>query len=149
MLTQVGLQAPDPLIQLYEWHNGIFHLNAFLHFLPLEEALSIYRMFMEITDRSGNFGWQPGLLPIMDINGDINLCFDLLTGQLVTIDLEDDKVTTLAPHYEPYVRALKDVFDRMAYIYDDNSGSIEIDSAYWSELARAYGFRKSWWAAKA
>ncbi len=56
----VGLGPPAELVRMYELHDGIFHLNAFLHFLPLSEAIENYARYAEISSQGGLPAGVPG-----------------------------------------------------------------------------------------
>jgi hypothetical protein len=53
-----GLTPPDDLVLLYGWHDGIYHLNAFLHFLPLAEAISSYRSSLKFKHEFQDAEWS-------------------------------------------------------------------------------------------
>jgi hypothetical protein len=52
------LSPPDLLIQIYEKYNGIACLNPFFHFLPLEEAFSLYRDYQIMSADDFDFPWR-------------------------------------------------------------------------------------------
>ncbi|WP_266158246.1 SMI1/KNR4 family protein [Dyella silvatica] len=147
VFADLKLTPPEILVCLYEWHNGIEYLDAFMSFLPLERAVSIYRGYQALTDRIGRWGWKSSQFPILDENGDIQLCIDCSSGELVSVCLEnDDKTRQVAAHYEPYVEAMAELFRQKAYVFDEAGGCIHADAIAWRGIAQAYGIKKSWLA---
>lgn len=144
LLGSVGLPAPEPLVALYEWHNGILHLNAFLHYLPLEEAIALHHACRKASRNSPRLGWKPTWLPILDVNGDVQLCIDLSGGSLHSIDLIDEKSELVADHFISYVNGVAELFNLKAFHYDPESGAIVPDDAAWHEISRKHRFSPKW-----
>lgn len=142
----IELAPPEFLISLYEWHDGIYHLNAFLHFDPLDEAIANYVSFKDFETQFGNSQWKASWFPFMDINGEIVLCMDLASGALASFDPVDNWLSIVAPHFERYVGAIEELFLSGAYAFNRISGSIESDpEEMWSKIAAQYGVRSSWY----
>jgi hypothetical protein len=134
-----GLEPERTLTRLYGLHNGVYHLDAFLHFLSAEDALAYYARFQNFKAEWPDFFWQDTWLPIFDMNGDVQVCVDLASGQLNTIDMEGDSTRCIAQHYNAFVDALYEIFSTGKYHYDPGSGSIEVDDAAWREIAGRFG----------
>jgi hypothetical protein len=135
----IGLPVNALLARLYAFHNGVYHLDAFLHFLSVEDGSEIYRSFAKFKDEFPDFGWDENWFPVFDMNGDVQVCVDLMSGSVVAIDMEGDTVRVMAPHYSAYVDALHEVFTSGHYCYEPVSGSIEVDEAFWLATAARYG----------
>jgi hypothetical protein len=145
-LAFAGISLPvHPLLaQLYTWHNGIFHLNAFLHFLPLREAVKNYQSNSE----SRRLGWLPGIspnwFPILDLNGDVQFCLDVMSGEIWCVDIEDGSTRKLARHYDCCIAALVAAFDRGFAQYNPESGAFEVGPEYWEALCAEFGLEQPW-----
>ncbi len=139
LLQAVGLHVDPLLLRMYEFRNGIDNLSAFLNFLSAEEAVQRYKDFANFKAEFSDFEWSEGVLPILDINGDVQVCVDLASGKLVTVDIECDSNRVIAPHYSAYVDALYEVFAAGHFKYDPASGSIELDDTLWRDVANRYG----------
>lgn len=134
-----GIEAQSDLTRLYGIHNGVYHLDAFLHFLSAEDAIARYTGFQKFKDEWPDFGWQDTWLPVFDMNGDVQICVDLASGQLNTIDMEGDCIRCIAPHYVAFVDALYEIFSCGNYHYDPGVGSIAVDDAAWKGVASRFG----------
>lgn len=138
LLESLDLQ-PDPLlVRLYTQHDGIEGLDAFLRFLPLKDVAFFHSQFRSIKDRDPDFEWEPQWMPIFDMNADVQICLDTRAGSLMAIDMEGGTVTTMAAHYQQCIDALYDIFSSGHYIFDPESGSIELDASTWRALAAKY-----------
>jgi hypothetical protein len=126
--------APHPLLlDLYSWHDGVMHLNAFLHFLPLEEAIEISRMMRE-RDPSWQTGWFPGL----NINGDLAISLDVDSNQILVEDVEGGERWLLANHYQNYLDALRHAFQSGAAEFDEIAGSFGVAEGAWTAIAKQH-----------
>ena len=142
--ASLDLKPPELLAQMYELHNGIFHLNSFLHFLPLSESFSTYSRYQEISKEGGLSGWRAGQFPVFDLNGDTQLCLDLITMQVVSVDIKDDSTGIVSADYESLVNAIVEVFQERAFFYDDVSGSIRFVPDQWQRIAAKHGVSPPW-----
>ena len=139
-----GLELPLPpvLEKLYTWHNGIYHLNAFLHFVPLREAVKAYRSFSESRRR----GWLPEIkekwFPVLDQNGDIQYCLDVETGELWAVDIEDGSIRLIAKDFEKFIDAVSEAFARDAAVYNPESGAFEVEPDDWADIRNEYGLEE-------
>ncbi len=141
---EIDIAAPEPLITLYAWHNGIYHLNAFLHFPSLTDALSTYRNYKEFKDEYADFKWMPTWFPVLDMNGDVQLCVDVHSGELIAIDMECDTIHIVAGNYGQYVRAVEELFRSGAYTFNEVAGVIEAVPSVWRAIAEKNGIRDTW-----
>jgi|CXWL01.1.fsa_nt_gi hypothetical protein len=134
----LGLKLPVALETLYKWHNGIFHLNAFLHFLPLREAAKLYLVYSDCRSK----GWEPVIeaswFPVLDQNGDIQYCIDVENRELWTVDLEDGSTQKLARDYETYLDALIAAFERGLVVFDPDRGCFDIEPDERESLCREF-----------
>lgn len=144
-LRSIGLEAPDWLSEIYQWHNGIWEINALVAFLPLAEAVSTYESYRALKEDIGDLGWQPSWFPLIDMNGDVQLCVDVVTGEMHAVDIEFGRVTRLTSHFENLVAAIAELFKQEAYSFDEAAGNIEPDAAIWSGLKRKYGIADPGW----
>jgi hypothetical protein len=141
---------PVPLlVDLYEWHNGIGYLNAFLHLLSLSESLDRREdydsnEYKVENNESKDHKQNICLLPIFSMNGDVQICVDINSGSLTAIDLELGRFEEIAEHYENYLNALLEVFESRSFIYEDFSGSIEIDKAFWLNMKQKYKIKNAY-----
>lgn len=141
-----GLVVHPLLADIYGWHNGIYHLNAFLHLLSMDDALRLRSMFEQLFETRGDERWERTHLPVFDINGDVQILLDLDSDRLVGVDLEADDFWNVAPDYRKYLDAVFAVFERRAYTYSRVSGSIGFDQRVWSAVATEHGLvpRRLW-----
>jgi hypothetical protein len=125
---------PHPLLlDVYSWHNGVDHLNAFLHFFPVEEALRIYH-----SHRKRDETWRPTALPIFTDNGDILFSLDTATDELLIDDVINGKRWLLASHYQDYLAALRYAFESGVAQFDEDGGAFEIGDDAWTAIARLH-----------
>jgi hypothetical protein len=45
MFKDIDLSPQSLLVALYEWHNGIYNLDAFFHLLSLNESIDTYNIY--------------------------------------------------------------------------------------------------------
>jgi len=128
---------PQPLlVQLYEFHNGVDYLDAFLRFLSIEDAASYYRNFKGIKERWSNFEWRTSWFPVFDINADVQICLDLDSGELTVIDVEGSNVGCIARHFESYVDALLEIFEHGLFYYE--AGCVHVQPDAWQDVSSRY-----------
>lgn len=140
----LGLKLPPALEKLYTWHNGIFHLNGFLHFMPLREAVKIRRTYSERELRGSEAQIRANWFPVFDLNGDIQYCIDVQNQELWTVDLEDGSVRKLADNYELYLDALLAAFARGFSLFYPLAGSFKIKPNEWMALCREFKLEEPW-----
>jgi hypothetical protein len=135
----IGLNLPMLLEKIYTWHNGIFHLNAFLHFPSLRESVNTYRTLADLRLRGSEPETKASWFPILDLNGDILYCLDVDNGEIWAVDIECGTTWLLARSYERYIDALRAAFDRESAVYDPHSGEFDISDGDWAALCREFG----------
>lgn len=129
----------NPVLErLYRWHNGIWHLNAFLSFLPLGEAVKTYRAYADASACSW-MNIRPSWFPVFDQNGDYQFCLDLAGSELWKVDLEDGSISLLAPDYEVFLDAIVSAFEREIVYFDHELGSWDIEDDAWRGLCAEFG----------
>jgi hypothetical protein len=133
--------VPHPfLVDLYAWRNGIDNVNAFLYFLPLDEAFKRYDAMLRMTHRD----WKPTWFPFLDLNGNVWFCIDVETGEFVEIDIEGDREEILATDYRKFISAVTEMFREDRMVFD--SGCFEVaDDEVWEETAVRHGVTSAWW----
>jgi hypothetical protein len=141
----LGLVVPQELADAYERYNGIFHLNAFLHFLPLREAVDLYKLYASFGEDGGDFGWQKSWFPVFDMNGDVQFCIDLQSNALAIVDIEGGEARKIADHYSQYLDALVEAFQSGNAHFQDEFGFIDIDGKVWRALRTKYGLEPDGW----
>lgn len=104
----INLLPPIKIVELYQWHNGIGELDCFLRFMNLDDALMWYRLFRDCYQENNNYyyGWQENWFPLLNMNGDVQLCLNFDTLSVISIDRECDTVEKIANHYNDYLDAL-------------------------------------------
>lgn len=128
---------PDALlVQMYEHCNGVDYLNGFLFFLSVDDAVSCYRRFEALKRERPSFEWRPTWFPVFDFNADVQVCLDLKSGELIVVDVEGGNVGCIARHYQSYIDALFEVFDRRKYVFE--GGCLQVDRDAWLEIADRY-----------
>jgi hypothetical protein len=141
--TGLGLSPPAELVQLYEWRNGIYHLNAFLHFLSLSDAVDAYRRLDKFKRVHEDVPWEFGWFPVLDMNGDIQVCVDLASGALFCVDQEDGRSWPLAPSYQNCLDALTEGFSAGAFEFNSDAGAFKA-SALWGAIALKHQIGGFW-----
>ena len=126
------------LEKLNTWHNGIFHSNGFLHFIPLCEAVKIRLVYSECESR----GWESEIItswfPVFHLNGDIQCCIDVENQELWTVDLEDGSAQKLADNYELYLDAMLAAVARGLSTFYPLAGSFKIKPKEWAALCKEF-----------
>jgi hypothetical protein len=79
------------------------------------------------------------------MNGDVDIFIDMNADSLIAIDREDGSFEEIAAHYENYLDALVEVFESGLFIFEDVSGSINIDKAFWQKMLQKYKIKNAWW----
>lgn len=144
-LRAIGISPPKELVQLYEWHNGIGYLNAFLHLWTINEAINCYSMFHDFKDEFPDFEWQESWYPVLTTNGDVHHCVDLISGAVVDIDMEGDVVRKLADHYGYFLDAIIHVFENDLVQFDSAGGFIECKNGEWLKVAEKFNVKATHW----
>jgi len=134
----IGITPLSDLVDLYKWHNGIDHLNAFTHFLALDEAVTIYKGYQELKRELPAFSWKENWFPILDTNGDVQHCVDVETASVIAVDLECDSMVTISTHYDIYLDAIIYGFKKNLFIIDSASGAVEADERTWSDISKRF-----------
>lgn len=137
------LQPSDDLIDLYSWHNGIGYLNAFTHFLSIDEATDVYKSLRELHEIVPDFEWRDCWFPVLSTNGDVHHCIDLDSGAIVDIDPECDVVRKIADHFNNYLDALTYAFEAGHVRYIADGGYVETDPAFWRDIEKKYQIKAS------
>ncbi len=81
---------------------------------------------------------------MFDLNGDIQICIDLATREVVSVDIEDDSTFDIASTYESLIAAIAEVFQVEAFFFDEQSGSVRFDSEQWGRIAARHGVSPPW-----
>ena len=142
--AKIGVAPSEPILQLYEWHDGIDNLNAFLYFLPLEDVNRLYLSHKKFKEKSEEFKWHVGLVPLLTLNGDVDICVDFRSGEVVSIDPEGGTERSIAKHYENYLGALLEGFDADAFEFDETAGAFEVKEDRWRPIALRHGVEDAW-----
>ena len=130
------------LVSLYEWRNGIDELNAFTRVLSLGDAIGVYRLYRQLAEGLGSrFGWQEQWFPVVDINGDVQLCLDCKTLGLALVDMEGGVEELICDSYLDYVAALRDGFSHGLFIWNELHGCVETKDHEWQLVLGAYGIK--------
>jgi hypothetical protein len=140
-LSKYGLEGSDEIISLYSWRNGIYNINAFVSFLSLTDALSTYDIYKKIKDTNNHFPWNAGLFPIIDSNGDTQVCIDLNSKKLVAIDLECETFIDIAIDYEDYLDCIIKILETNMFRYCEIAGEITIPSNNWEHLSKEFSVK--------
>lgn len=94
VFNSINLQPPSEIVELYQWHNGIGELDCFLSFMNLSDAAIWYQDFMRKKTEHPQWKWNNNYFPILNMNGDVQLCLDFKTFSVITIDIECNIVVT-------------------------------------------------------
>ena len=143
-LNRLGLPVTDELLQLYQWHNGIFNLDAFMHFLSLDDAVTLYNVYRVMKEDFPGFEWNKHWFPLIDMNGDVQVCLDLVTKSLYTIDMESEETILIAQHYDDYLNAMLSVFQNKSYCFNEQAGSVEVLDDDWNQLQEEHHIKSAW-----
>jgi hypothetical protein len=142
--NSVGLTPTAELVSLYKWRNGIANLNGFLYFLPLSDALNVYREFKKLRGDVPAIKWKDDWFPVLEQNGDFQICLDLKTQELYSIDLEGDTTIKIAEHYSHYLDAMLFIFKSGQYTFDREGGCIEVIDEVWKRVLEKYNVKGAW-----
>ena len=142
----IDLSPPPEIVELYQWHNGIGELDCFLRFMNLKDATTYYRLFKDCYQENDNYycGWKKNCFPLLDMNGDVQLCLDFQTLAVTTIDRECNIVNQIANHYTDYLDALLYVFNNGSFKYDDKSGCIYFQQEAWQYARNLHEIEHPW-----
>jgi len=141
---EINLSPPSEIIELYQWHNGIGELDCFLNFMNLDRAIDWYKGFLQSKTKYTEWKWNKNYFPLLNMNGDVQLCLDFETLAVITVDRECDTVEKIANHYTNYLDALLYVFNNEAFKCDDESGCIVFDQEVWKYARNFYQIRHPW-----
>jgi hypothetical protein len=145
MFKDIDLSPQPLLVDLYEWHNGIYNLDAFFHLLSLSESMDTYNSYKAEKNEYLHSKWQTCLFPLFSMNGDVDIFVDMNVCSLIAIDREGGSFEEIAAHYENYLNALVEVFESDLFIFEDVSGSININKAFWQNMLQKYKIKNAWW----
>jgi hypothetical protein len=143
-LQNLAVPPLHELLELYQWHNGIEHLDAFLHLLSLEGAATCYKNFEDLKAEMPDFPWYEGLFPILDMNGDVQICLNLKTFELFSIDVECDSLVKIADHYERYLEAILHIFESQMYRFNEEAGCIKVKETDWEQVQQQFEIKGAW-----
>lgn len=142
--NSIGLTPTTDLVQLYEWHNGIYNLDAFLSFLPVSDAIERYKGNKSLKKDIQEFEWKESWFTVLDMNGDVQICLDLETNELYSIDIECDLVQKIADNFERYVDAILSLFEEGNFSFDKDAGCIDVKDDVWSAILQKYNIKSAW-----
>jgi len=139
----IELEPPAYVVEFYSRHNGIYHLNGFLHLLPVEEAASQYKSLLKFKDRYADCPWEPGQVPILDMNGQARVCLDFTSGKLLAISAAVDRAWQIAAHVDNCLDAVLEALDAGAFVFDESAGAFEANEA-WLPIGAKHGVADAW-----
>ena len=131
---EISIDPPQYLVDLYSWHNGITHLNPFLHFYSIEELVETVKINEKYETKVTRFRWSIDWLPIVTLNGDVQILINIATKELAALDLEMDSFKLLAKQYEYFVEAIYSVFKQEKYYYLNDGSGIGFNKGVWDDL---------------
>lgn len=140
----IGLTPSEDLMEIYEWKNGIIYLNAFLSFLPLNNAIDIYKNYQLLREANPNFTWKNIRVPVLDMNGDVQVCLDIETNELYSIDVECDFVQKIADNYSSYISAIYSILNSGQFSFNEGEGCITVEPDTWEKLLDEYKIINAW-----
>ncbi|MBE9116227.1 hypothetical protein IQ249_10000 [Lusitaniella coriacea LEGE 07157] len=140
----VGLTPPSELVELYNWHNGIYGLNPFLEFYSLEDSLEQYCFNKQLKSDIPDFQWKKNWHTVLDQNADIQICLDLKTLELYSVDVECSATTKIAEHYSHYLDAMLFLFQSGQYTFNTECKYFEVREEVWKEIAEKYKIKSIW-----
>ncbi len=140
----IGLAPTANLVQLYGWHNGIDNLDAFLSFLSVIDAIESYKGNKSLKKDIPDFEWKESWFTVLDMNGDVQICLDLETNELYSVDVECDLVQKIADNYDAYLDAILSLFQSGKYGFDEEACCIEVESDVWNKLREDYNIKNAW-----
>ncbi len=69
MTRNLPYPLPEEVVQLYQWHDGLYEVDgAFLHFLPLTEAIRFYEDALTFNEPNLEI-WSDTWFPILNGGG--------------------------------------------------------------------------------
>lgn len=141
-LSDLDIPLPEELIQLFEWRNGIEALNGFTGMLRLEDAIVFYRdcvaLAAELEGYENGFSYKKEWFPVMDTNGDYQICLDVKSLGLALVDMECGVAESICSHYQVYLHALEEGFAENVFSWSVENGIIEEEKPKWKEILRKY-----------
>jgi len=132
--TQLALDPVQELIDLYSWCNGIANLNSFLHFDSIEQLVESVKLFEKMSVQVSNFVWNKDWLPLLNMNGDVHILFNVKTGEVAGLDIEMDSFEVISERYQDYIDGLSYAFSHGKFIYEEYAGNIRFETGVWDEL---------------
>jgi hypothetical protein len=144
LFKNIDLSPLSLLIEVYEWHNGIYCLEPFLNFLSLSDSIDLYHFYEKLDIDFLADSWKSCWFPILCMNGDVRVFIDMNDGSLISIDIELNRVERIAEHYDDYLDAMLEVFENKAFVYDDACGLIKTDETLWENMMQKYKIKKAW-----
>ena len=141
---KINLLPPPEIVELYQWHNGIGELDCFLNLMDLDNAVDWYKDFLASKTEYPEWKWDKNYFPLLNMNGDVQLCLDVETFAVMTIDIECNIVDKIANHYIDYLDALLHVFNSKSFKYDCKSGCIEFEQEVWNDARSLYQIEHPW-----
>ena len=142
-LNEIDIEPTEDLLELYQWRNGIDYLNAFLYFNSVQYLIEGYRNLEEFDFEVDGFNWDERWLPILNMNGAIDILVNIETRQVAAIDIECDRFEIIASDYNHYIDALVYVFQSNQFYYEDGS-CINFNDSVWQELYDKFKVKAAW-----
>jgi len=142
--NSIGRTPTTDLIQLYEWHNGIYNLDAFLSLLSVNDAIERYKGNKSLKKDIPEFEWKESWLTVLDMNGDVQICLDLGTNELYSVDIECDLVQKIADNFEHYVDAILSIFEEDKFSFDEEAGCVDVKDDVWNGILKKYNIKSAW-----
>ncbi|WP_133566516.1 SMI1/KNR4 family protein [Marinicella litoralis] len=143
--SNLNLTQPEVITQIYLQFNGIDNLNAFFHLNSLERINLIYRINLNLKQDFPNFPWEKSMVPILDINSDIQICIDFNDHSMWAIDLEGSTVTKIANHFDNYLDGLLFSFESQIIKYNQTYGCFEVDELSWQNMLIKFDLKLIGW----
>ena len=134
VFSELGVEPNSDLIELY----GVVHnLDGALSFLSLKEASTSYLAYREFSEE--DLPWWPSLFPVVDMNGDLQVCVDLETDELYLIDIENGSTRRICRDYRKLLDALLEAFELRIHSRESVSGSLVLEKRSWKILKAKHG----------
>ena len=83
--------------------------------------------------------WWPSLFPVVDMNGDLQVCVDLETDELYLIDIENGSTRRICRDYRKLLDALLEAFELRIHSRESVSGSLVLEKRSWEILKAKHG----------
>ena len=109
-LDAAGITSNDLVLDLLEWANGIESLNAFMNMLDIDSIINIYSIWKSLKDElseiEGAFDFPRTVVPLLDINGDVQYGLDTSDNSVYMVDMEADISEKICSDYRMMVSAI-------------------------------------------